>query len=436
MSGRSSLGEGQVHASIAPAPRRAGALAVTLGLRQSFPAGTEIFHSGDLGDCAYLIDEGEVEITIPVGAAGQVVNRLGPGELFGEMALIDGSRRSGAARAVSDTVTRVFTSGQLQARLRGGDEIIAFILRITLLRYRQTLDHVRRSDDPTVAAEFASGPVMPLDARLAVMKLDLENELRLALDGGELRLFYQPVVDLRDGRLHGFEALIRWENPRRGLMPPGEFIPLAEETGLVVPMCRWALLEAASALGRFHQAARGAALPLGRRLAMSVNITKHQLDDPETLEILDAIAAGGVIDPGELKLEFTETVLMNDHARAQRWIAMLRERRFRVSIDDFGTGYSSLGYLNQFTVDEVKIDQSFVAVMMEDARSLQIVRAIVGLARALGLTTVAEGVETGEQAAFLRQIGCDLGQGYRYARALPEAEALGRLQAGDLDFGA
>ena len=418
-------------------------------LRKVFPAGTEIFRSGDVGNCAYVIDEGEVEIGIPLNGHQTIHNRLGPGELFGEMALIDDHKRIGSARAVSDTVMRVITSNQILDRLHHSDEVIAFILRITLMRYRHLLQQMRRAEESPAKESAAekSGALgdpakdqvatdhlaMP-DSRDAVAKLELENELREGLDKGELRVHFQPLVALSDRRLVGFEALLRWENPRSGFMPPGAFIPLAEETGLIVPICRWVLGAAAGFLARFQEASGRPARDEGR-LVVAVNVTKHQIDDSETMQILDRIASEHGIAPEQMKLELTEGVLMNDYARTRGWISDLKRRRIKISIDDFGTGYSSLGYLHQFEVDEIKIDRSFVIEMLTEPRSMEIVRAIIGLARGLGLTTVAEGIENQEQATLLRAAGCDCGQGYYFAKPLAEAEILARLQAGAFGFG-
>ena len=215
-------------------------------------------------------------------------------------------------------------------------------------------------------------------------KLELENELREGLEKGRLRLHFQPLVALSDQRLVGFEALMRWEDPRSGLMPPGTFIPLAEETGLIVPMCRWALLPRPPDSWREFQEASGRSAYGDGRLAMAVNLTKHQIDDSETMQVIDRITGEHGMAPEQLKLELTEGVLMTDYARTRGWISDLKRRGIRISIDDFGTGYSSLGYLHHFDVDEIKIDRSFVIEMLTERRSTDIVRAVIGLARGWG----------------------------------------------------
>ena len=402
-------------------------------LRKSFSAGTEIFHSGDLGNCAYIIDEGEIEIGIPLTAHQTVYNRLGPGELFGEMALIDDHRRIGTARALTDTVMRVVTSGQILDRLQHSDDVIAFILRITLMRYRDLLHQVRRAGDPSTQDKLPNEELAKPDSREAVAKLKLENELREALDKGELRLHFQPLVALSDARLAGFETLLRWENPRHGLMLPATFIPLAEETGLILPICRWALAAAIGFLARFQKASARSPLNASR-LVMSLNVTRHQIDDGETMQMLDRIADEYGIAPEQVKFEFTEDALVNDHVRTRSWISDLKQRRIKLSIDDFGTGDLSLGYLHQFDVDELKIDRSFVIEMLTKPRSMQIIRAIIGLARGLGLNTVAKGIEKPEQAMLLREAGCDYGQGHYFGTPLAESEILARLRADTLNF--
>jgi diguanylate cyclase (GGDEF)-like protein/PAS domain S-box-containing protein len=251
----------------------------------------------------------------------------------------------------------------------------------------------------------------------AVSRLDLEGGLRQALAEGRFLLYYQPIVDLKDGRLLGFEALARWMHPERGLILPGEFIPLAEETGLILPLGRLVLKRALQTLADWSGD------EAGRRLKMSVNLSPRQLEDPELSGALDQALALSGVQPSRLQLEVTESVLMNSRQGATRALEALRSRGLGIAIDDFGTGYSSLSYLHQFPADTLKIDRAFVSRIDGSAANEAVTGAIVTLGLNLGLALVAEGIETEMQARRLRELGCQAGQGYWFAKPLPEAEA-------------
>ncbi|HEY6912130.1 MAG TPA: EAL domain-containing protein, partial [Myxococcales bacterium] len=242
----------------------------------------------------------------------------------------------------------------------------------------------------------------------AMAALRLENELRRALERGELRVHYQPIVELSSGRTTGVEALVRWEHRERGLVPPTEFIPLAEETGLVVPLGRWVLEEACRALS---------ALPQG--ILLSVNLSGRQLLQPEFIPDLKEMLARFNIDPSRLRLELTESMLIGNGAAAIAALQHLRETGVRLCIDDFGTGYSSLSYLHELPIDALKIDRSFVGAMVGDERKIKIVQSILLLGKGLGIDVVAEGVENPQQSDLLRKLGCEHAQGYFFARPVP-----------------
>ncbi|MBX7161429.1 MAG: EAL domain-containing protein, partial [Acidimicrobiia bacterium] len=248
-------------------------------------------------------------------------------------------------------------------------------------------------------------------------RLDTVNALRRALDTGELRLHYQPEVDLSTGLWLGFEALLRWERPDHGLVLPEHFVPVAEDSGLIVPIGAWVLREAAMQLRAWQDQRPGFGLTI------AVNISARQLADPALPnEVAAAIATAG-IDPRRLKLEITESVIMEDVAWSQSVLEALRSLGVRLVVDDFGTGYSSLSYLRQFPVDQLKIDRSFVSGVDADAGNWAIVEAVISMSRALGLAVTAEGVETPEEAAALLSLGCTTGQGYLFARPRPADEA-------------
>lgn len=250
----------------------------------------------------------------------------------------------------------------------------------------------------------------------AAERLDVEKELRGALARQEFRVFYQPFVQFSGSEVIGFEALLRWEHPERGLIGPNEFIPVAEETGLIVDIGAWVLHEVC------HQAAVWAAdVPGTPPLHFSVNLSARQLAHPDLIAtVAEALAVSG-IDPPTLSLEITESVLMDDPDLAIVILHALRDLGVRLSIDDFGQGHSSLGYLRSLPVDCVKIDRTFVEGLDCNPDDSAIVSAVVGLGHALGLTVTAEGVETPEQLDRLRSLGCDIGQGFYFARPQPSA---------------
>jgi diguanylate cyclase (GGDEF)-like protein len=236
----------------------------------------------------------------------------------------------------------------------------------------------------------------------------LELDFRRALALRELALVYQPQLNLESKRITGFEALLRWHNPKRGLVSPADFIPLAEEIGLIVPIGEWVIRTAC-------EEAVGWPQPLN----VAVNVSAVQFGSPNLVPtILSALAESG-LDPRRLELEITESVLLGDHGAARDVLLRVRELGVRVSMDDFGTGYSSLSYLRSFPFDKIKIDQSFVRGRSDDPSGMAIVRAIAGLGQSLGMTTLAEGVETEEQLARVAADGCTDVQGYLISRPLP-----------------
>ena len=246
----------------------------------------------------------------------------------------------------------------------------------------------------------------------ALGRLVLENRLRQALERDELRLHYQPLVELATGRMVGAEALLRWQSAELGMISPAHFIPVAEESGLIVPIGVWVLREAC----RQAQAWQNEGLPT---LTMAVNISVVQFKRADMVGTVALALAESGLNPGFLELELTESVLIQDVDAALHTVRRLKDMGVRLAIDDFGTGYSSMSYLRRLAVDQLKIDQSFVRELSDDPEDAAIVRAIIQLGRTLRLTTLAEGVETAEQAAFLRQEGCELAQGYYFGRPAP-----------------
>ncbi|OYQ62306.1 hypothetical protein B9G53_22815 [Pseudanabaena sp. SR411] len=241
----------------------------------------------------------------------------------------------------------------------------------------------------------------------------LESELHYALEHQEFELYYQPIVSLETDKLSGFEALIRWKNPKRGFISPIEFIPLAEDTGLIVAVGDWVLKEACHQLKTWlHK------FPEAANLKMSINLASHQIREPDLLEKLDVILAETGIDGGSIRLEITESTLMDQGEQTINKLAQLRARNIQLSIDDFGQGYSSLSYLHRFPINILKIDRAFVEQMTDGGENIEIVRTITMLAHTLNMSVVAEGVETQQQVEILKKLGCEFGQGYLFSRPL------------------
>ena len=251
-------------------------------------------------------------------------------------------------------------------------------------------------------------------------RLLLESALRRAPERGELRALYQPIVRLTDGSMVAAEALVRWEHPERGLLEASQFVPLAEETGIIVPVGAWMLDEAC------REAASWSGN--GDAAAVSVNLSARQLSRPDLVDAVDRALRESGLNPDRLWLEITESVLMEDPDAAVNALERLRALGVHLSVDDFGTGYSSLAYLRRFPVDALKVDRSFVAGLGRDPEDSAIVEAVVSMAHSLGLSVIAEGVETDEQLARLRDLGCELAQGFYFAAPVPSS-ALDPLSA-------
>jgi diguanylate cyclase (GGDEF)-like protein len=300
--------------------------------------------------------------------------------------------------------------------LGGPGTTVADLLReAEIAVHRAKIDPVRRTIlfDPAMRAQ-------------AVERVELERDLRRAIERNELVLHYQPLVELGSERIVGHEALLRWQHPTRGLVPPLSFVPLAEETGLILPMGRWVLATAASQARRWQRASVAAA-----SLVMSVNLSARQFSQPGLVDEVHELLASTGLDPATLELEITESVVMDESEAGIQRLHTLRALGVRLALDDFGTGYSSLSYLRRLPLDVIKIDRSFVAGLgsPETAEAgganLPIIQAVIALAHGLGIEVVAEGIETAEQLELLRQLGCDRGQGYLFSRPLPAADLPG-----------
>jgi diguanylate cyclase (GGDEF)-like protein len=280
-------------------------------------------------------------------------------------------------------------------------------------------DLVRRADLAMYRAKTSGKAQSALfDASLNALaqeRLALETDLRLALERNELCVYYQPIVSLADDCIEGVEALVRWAHPERGMIQPSEFIPLAEETGLIVPLGQWVLEEACRQVREWQR--------VRRHLRLSVNLSARQFQHPDLVaDVARALEQSG-LEPAALTLEITETAVMVDAEDAVTKLTALRAMDIRLAIDDFGTGYSSLSYLTRFPVDTLKIDRGFVSGIERDPHNVAIVRSVLALAEGLNLSVTGEGIETSEQKAVLYTLGCQRGQGYLFSKPLSAADA-------------
>jgi EAL domain-containing protein (putative c-di-GMP-specific phosphodiesterase class I) len=251
-------------------------------------------------------------------------------------------------------------------------------------------------------------------------RLNLEIDLRKALDQHQLFLMYQPIVSLQNGRIESFEALVRWQHPQRGLIAPGEFIPIAEDTGLILTIGDWVLREACAQFVAWRKSA-GPAAPR----SVSVNLSRKQLAQPNLPQMVRQILEQTGMTPGCLHLEVTESATMKDAVAATRVLRAIKDIGVKLDMDDFGTGYSSLACLHQFPIDVLKIDRSFVANIDRGRDLAALVHAVAQLARNLNISVVAEGIETANQALILQSLECEFGQGYLFSRPLMADQVAG-----------
>ena len=291
--------------------------------------------------------------------------------------------------------------------------------------YTEAEEMLRDADIAMYYAKEHGNGVEIFDASMhtkAVKLLQLETDLRHAAERNELLAYYQPIVDLATMRLIGFESLVRWNHPQRGIIPPLDFIPLAEETGQIIPLTLWMLRKSCSQLAEWQ-----ARSPLNKGLMMSINLSGKHFADPNIVSSIRDILEETGVAAAALKLEITESAVMENADLAIEVLKQLRQLGCQLSIDDFGTGYSSLSYLHKFPIDMLKVDRSFVSTMEDGSENGEIVRTVIALAKTLGLSVVAEGIESIHQLHQLRILGCEYGQGFLFARPVPSEEATALL---------
>ncbi|MEC8860181.1 MAG: EAL domain-containing protein [Pseudomonadota bacterium] len=392
----------------------------SLQVEKIFRAGQVIMRQGDPGDCAYFIQEGRVQISVKL-ADGSLVNvaQRGAGSVIGEMAIVDGGPRSATITAIEDCQLLEITQADFSKAVSNANPIVGLVARLILMRYRDLLHRsatLRDFDGDSSVLERQEHEHAQQSRVLDAVRMT--NEFRVAIAGNQLFLEYQPFIEISSGRVVGFEALMRWQHPVQGRMRPDLFIPLAEDTGQIVEATRWAFHEACHALKNMVDASGN------DQLFMSINFSAHDFDEPDFLEHLLQIVDHAGVRPDQIHIEITERLLLRQAQHVRAALLQCREAGMDISIDDFGTGYSSLSYLHQYPVSTLKIDKSFISNMTRDDSALGLVRTILSLSDNLGLSVIAEGVETEEQVSMLRTLRCQVAQGFLYAKPLGLDRAL------------
>jgi len=391
---------------------------------KKFAAGEEIFRIGDQGRNAYFIESGSVEISVMRDDNDAVIAKLGVGEIFGEMSMIDDAPRSATVTAVIDTEVIVIQRSRFLKPLASADPMMNLILRVVLARLRDAQHQLSGLVSAPGDIDANLGEIRAL----AFKRISFEKEMQRGVEENEFVMNYQPIVALDGGHIAGFEALMRWTKPDGSFVSPVEFIPLAEETGQIVELGRVALADGLAAqrefAGHFAKAFPELAPPF-----MSINVSGLQLADSDEIDLIAKMIGDSGTDPAQIKLEITETLMVENFAQATAALDQLKEVGVSLAIDDFGTGYSSLSYLHQFPLDTLKIDRAFVTNMDTSQNSRRVVLSIAQLAHALDMTIVAEGIEEKPQMDALRALGCQYGQGYLMSKPLAAADVVKLIES-------
>jgi EAL domain-containing protein (putative c-di-GMP-specific phosphodiesterase class I) len=381
-------------------------------LRIQLSAGEVLFREGDLPTTAFLIEAGELEISMLQHGKRVVLSRLSAGDLLGEMAVIDDAARTATAIAATDCILFPIDREQITERLAATDPIIRSLLEGQLKRYRGALaamqgkqqDRVDNGDTPT--------------EQLGIGKIRLETHLREALANDGLDVRYQPLLHVASSKIAGYEALVRWNHPERGPISPVEFVALAEETSLIVPVGEYVFDTACKAVQRFIESG---AEP---KPFVAVNVSARQLGHPGLIDRIVARVDAAGVPRGSLKVEITESQALN-YELVAGVIDLCHRHGIKVALDDFGTGYSHLTHLHRLPFDTLKVDQAFTHSMLTDPRSMAIVEAIIRMGKAIGADIVVEGIETPELLEALRSLDCDYAQGYLIGKPQTLDELIG-----------
>lgn len=371
---------------------------------QVFSANETIFREGDVGNCAYLIEKGSVLIYLNKDGAEYPLKVLSKGEVFGEMSLIDNSLRSASCRTLDQTQLIVVTREQLLDRIQTADPVVRLLMRALLSRLRFQNDSIRGKALANEAQAHED------DKKAALNQLEQENRIAAALQNHEFIPWYQPIYDLDNRRIVGCEALMRWISSDGIAAAPSTFIDIMENSALIVDAGHAMLEQCMRHLTQIRKI-------VPPDFFVSINISGRQFAESHFLEELEKLRKAHNLPAGQIKLEVTERVMM-EGPQALAVLQNCRALGYHLAIDDFGTGFSSLQYLASMPLHDLKIDRSFISQMLDQEKSLSIVRSLIHMAQMLGMNIIAEGIETEDQWRALQKLGVKMGQGYLFSKPI------------------
>ena len=383
--------------------------------REAHETNEVVFRTGEYGDSAYVIESGCVEVLVGPAEAPKRVAVLTEGAMFGEVALLDRQARTATVRTLMPSSLVRIDRTHVEELLARADPVIQYLLRLMLERFRNSSGMSSVADSSVDLPDVQATNKADLHS-LAVHTLSLAHDLAEAITASQLVLYYQPIILLQNNTPVGFEALVRWQHPKLGMISPDEFIPLAEKTGLVHRIGEWVLERASTDWPslRAFCVGKGQHQPF-----MSVNLSAPELCAPGVVQAIQDCLAQQAMSARELRIELTETAIVSSLEAVSTAIHALRALGVGIALDDFGTGYAGLGYLQTLPFSCLKIDKTFVQQMHDSGRSFHIVKSALELSRQLGLSTVAEGIEDEATANVLRDMGATYAQGYYFARPMP-----------------
>lgn len=398
-----------------------------LNTEKVFKAGETIMRQGEKGKCAYIIEEGRVEIILEKpGGKFQKVGTRGAGTMIGEMAIVDNAPRTATVKALEDCKMLEISDEDFSRRLQNADPVLRMTTQVILTRYRDTLVRAEISGETKKWPPAEAVEVNAVDESHAVENIKMANEFKAALNSDSIHLHYQPIIELKTEKIAGFEALMRWDHPTRGPISPAVFIPVAEESGIIVEASQWALRESSKALRRIERRTGHS-----EDLFMSVNFSSEDFAADDFADTVYQTISESDVRPHQLHIEITERLLMDQPEHARETLEMCQKAGMSIAIDDFGTGFSSLSYLHFFPIDTLKIDQSFVRDMHKNDNSLALIKSIIALGKNMKMKIIAEGVEEEKEAQELRDMGCDMAQGYYFAKPMSEIDVTSFVNKAD-----